>query len=129
MKLADLQIGVPVLVKGISGNLYEIIRTDITSKITRYLLNGWEVEFTVDPYIVQPFLHIVDRPLDEDAAECGIVLVSGDYSLNEIRKSIQNRFDTISLPRVVIEEVSQNVVCNCDFTTQILPYGCKCGGK
>jgi hypothetical protein len=105
---------VPVLVVNIfDGSYWEIIRLSEVLAFESSFDLVYEGEGSPSPNWGFD-LRIVDTPTDDDAAECGSFPIVGPegwctLSLEGLRKASRS--------------------CTCDFVTQILPYGCKCGGE
>lgn len=149
MKFKDLPLNVPVLRNDgycaikLSETLYVVHETESDIKCYFYDSFQWASGVT-------------DQPTEEDAVECGVDQ-SGKIEYNtkyeykpiclghtgycyicnnsaklEVRTGwyLPTLEEAIALRDFnVSTTVKVSEACTCDFITQILPYGCKCGGK
>lgn len=124
MNFLDLKINAPTLVQFWSyiGNNppAEIIRLDDTTYVYFDEKEYYIFKSTYDNFAWKNW-SIVDFPTDEDTKECGVT--PAYYSRSLCLEVLSNFYNEATCL------LNASVNCTCDFVAQILPYGCKCGGK
>lgn len=98
----ELPLNVPTLILAADLSEWEFIRLS-QEEVYIHLIDSYEPYYQriCSINLLHPSNMLkLDEPTDEDTAEYG-----------------------------VLPQTSQKLPCTCDFVSQILPYGCKCGGK
>jgi len=125
MRLEDLPLNIPVLITTYYPSIpCEVIRLSDNILVSRPIVSNSWLSYSKNHVIRWEDLRLLDTPTDEDAAKCG----NPPYQCTEAWLPPDDGLFGVNRCGNVLSVIGVNN-CTCDFVTQILPYGCKCGGK